>query len=95
MMPSITNAESIGFERIKQLVAAVLKTTREVDAWRNDYDPGTQEWYTLCNLAETAESLAIALPVEMLPDEEWRYVSPGEYAACDDILATLKEAEGK
>ncbi|MCX5237244.1 hypothetical protein OG824_18760 [Streptomyces prunicolor] len=95
MMPTIQNADTIAFDRVKKLVAEVLKTTREVDAWRNDYDPGTQEWYTLCNLAETAESLALSLPVEMLPDEEWRHVSPAEYAACDDILAALKEAEGK
>ncbi|KOG26799.1 hypothetical protein [Streptomyces viridochromogenes] len=95
MMPSVENAESIPFERIKKLVADVLKTTREVDAWRNDYDPGTQEWYTLCNLAETAESLALALPVEMLPDEEWRHVSPAEYAACDELLAILADTEAE
>ncbi|RPF45726.1 hypothetical protein EDD96_2288 [Streptomyces sp. Ag109_G2-6] len=95
MMPSIRNAESIAFDRIKNLVADVLRTTREVTAWRNDYDPGTQEWYTLCNLAETAESLALSLPVEMLPDEEWRWVSPAEYAAVDELLTLLEGTEGK
>ncbi|NUK41826.1 hypothetical protein HRW13_13225 [Streptomyces lunaelactis] len=90
-MPSIKNAESIAFDRIKNLVADVLKAAREVTTWRNDYDPGTQEWYTLCNLAETAESLALSLPVEMLPDKEWRYVSPGEYAACDELLGVLAD----
>ncbi|WP_405978843.1 hypothetical protein [Streptomyces sp. NBC_00158] len=95
MMPSIRNAESMGLDRIKMLVAEVLKTVREVNEWRNDYDPGSQEWYTLCNLAETAESLALSLPVEMLPDSEWRHVSPSEYAACDEILAILDEVSAK
>lgn len=95
MMPSIRNAESLGLDRIKTLVADVLKIAREVNEWRNDYDPASQEWYTLCNLAETAESLAMSLPVEMLPDSEWRWVSPSEYAACDEILAVLAEAEAK
>ncbi|MFE5971414.1 hypothetical protein ACFQ64_04545 [Streptomyces sp. NPDC056460] len=95
MMPSIQNAESIGFDRIKNLVADVLKTVREVEEWRNDYDPMTQEWYTLCNLADTAGSLALSLPVEMLPDKEWRHVSDAEYAACDDLLEILAEDEAK
>lgn len=95
MMPTIRNAESIALDRIKNLVADVLKIAREVTAWRNDYDPGTQEWYTLCNLAQTSEGLALSLPVEMLPDEEWRWVSPAEYAACDEILALLEGSEGK
>ncbi|MGV9312610.1 hypothetical protein ACWDR0_10485 [Streptomyces sp. NPDC003691] len=95
MMPSIRNTESIAFDRIKNLVADVLKATREITQWRTDYDPGTQEWYTLLNLSETAESLALSLPVEMLPDKEWRYVSPGEYAACAEILALLEGSEGK
>jgi hypothetical protein len=95
MMPTIRNAESIAFSKIKLLVAEVLKTAREVTAWRNDYDPGTQEWYTLCNLAQTAESLALTLPVEMLPDAEWRYVSPAEYAACDELLAILADTEAE
>ncbi|MGW0899261.1 hypothetical protein ACWD0G_20135 [Streptomyces goshikiensis] len=95
MMPSIQNAESLGLDRIKTLVAAVLKTAREVNEWRNDYDPGSQEWYTLLNLAETAESLALSLPVEMLPDSEWRHVSPSEYAAVDEILAILDEVSAK
>ncbi|MER7111227.1 hypothetical protein [Streptomyces sp. NPDC000229] len=93
--PSIRYAESIAFDRIKNLVADVLKTAREVTTWRNDYDPGTQEWYMLCNLAQTAESLALSLPVEMLPDEEWRHVSPAEYAACDELLAILAEVEAE
>ncbi|MGW8743529.1 hypothetical protein [Streptomyces sp. NPDC055794] len=92
MMPSITNPDSMQLVRIKELVAEILKTTREVEEWRNEYDPGSQEWYTLCNLAQNAESLAFSLPVEMLPEAEWRYVSPGEYAAVEEILDTLKEA---
>lgn len=95
MMPSIQNAQSIGFDRIKNLVAEVLKTAREVEEWRNDYDPMTQEWYTLINLAETASSLALSLPVEMLPDSEWRHVSDAEYAACDDLLEILAEGEAQ
>lgn len=95
MMPSIQNAESIAFDRIKNLVAEVLKAVREVEEWRNDYDPATQEWYTLCNLADTAGSLATSLPVEMLPDAEWRQVSDAEYAACDDLLEILAEDDAK
>ncbi|MFI5861831.1 hypothetical protein [Streptomyces sp. NPDC051546] len=95
MMPSIQNAESVAFDRIKNLVAEVLKTVREVEEWRNDYDPATQEWYTLCNLADTAGSLALSLPVEMLPDAEWRHVSDAEYAACDELLEILAEDDSK
>lgn len=94
-MPSIKNAESLAFDRIKTIVADVLKTVREVEEWRNDYDPGSQEWYTLCNLADNAGSLVMSLPVEMLPDEEWRHVSEAEYAACDDLLEILAEGEAK
>ncbi|WP_328742146.1 hypothetical protein OG436_14040 [Streptomyces caniferus] len=79
-------------DRIKTMVAEILQTTREVEEWRNDYDPGSQEWYTLVNLAQTAESLALSLPVEMLPDAEWRWVSSSEYAVVDEILDALKEA---
>ncbi|MGA5019269.1 hypothetical protein ACPCAA_17855 [Streptomyces griseoincarnatus] len=91
MFPTIKHAESVAFSRIKLLVADVLKTAREVREWREDYAPNTQEWFTLCNLAETAESLALSLPVEMLPDSEWRYVSPSEYAAVDELLAILDD----
>ncbi|MEW1694504.1 hypothetical protein [Streptomyces sp. NPDC091278] len=94
-MPSIENAESIALDVIKTLVAEVLKTAREIEEWRNDYDPKTQEWYTLINFSQTASSLAFALPVEMLPDSEWRYVSEAEYAACDDLLEILAEDEAK
>jgi hypothetical protein len=93
MMPSIKNAESIAFDRIKNLVADVLKAAREVT--RRDDALDTQEGYALLNLAQTAESLALSLPVEMLPDEEWRWVSPAEYAACDEILALLEGSEAK
>jgi hypothetical protein len=89
MMPSIRNAESIAFSRIKLLVADVLKAAREVT--RRGDAPDTQEAYALLNLAQTAESLALSLPVEMLPDEEWRYVSDAEYAACDELLAILAD----
>lgn len=92
MMPSITNPDSMQLDRIKTMVAEILQTTREVEEWRNDYDPGSQEWYTLVNLAQTAESLALSLPVEMLPDAEWRWVSSSEYAVVDEILDALKEA---
>ncbi|MFI1655641.1 hypothetical protein ACH4ZU_12140 [Streptomyces sp. NPDC020472] len=94
-MPSVQNPQSIAFDRIKTLVADVLKITREIDEWRNDYDPASQEWYTLLNLSDTASSLALSLPVEMLPDREWRHVSPAEYAAVDEILALLEGGEAK
>ncbi|MFJ3974866.1 hypothetical protein [Streptomyces sp. NPDC090021] len=93
MMPSIKNAESIAFNRIKLLVADVLKAAREVT--RRDEPLDTQEAYALLNLAQTAESLALSLPVEMLPEEEWRWVSPAEYAAVDEILALIEGTESK
>ncbi|QXE37140.1 hypothetical protein KQY30_25905 [Streptomyces sp. GMY02] len=80
-------------DRIKEKVREVLVVIREVEKWREDHDPGTDEWYTLCNLADLAEQLVFALPVEMLPDEEVRTPDPREYGVIDEILAALGEAE--
>lgn len=82
-------------DHIKAKVREVLTVTREVEKWREDYDPATDEWYTLCNLAETAERLVFALPVEMLPDEEVRTPHPREYEVIDEILAALREVDTK
>ena len=46
---------------IQQYARAVLALVREVNAWRDEYDPGTAEWLTLCALAEAAEQLALSV----------------------------------
>ncbi|MFE3578153.1 hypothetical protein [Streptomyces vinaceus] len=79
-------------DQIKSLAREVLAIHREVDEWRNDYDPGSQEWYTLVNLGEVAARLVFALPVEMLPEEELRTPNPREYEALDELMAALDEA---
>jgi len=78
--------------QIKSYVREVLAIHREVEEWRNDYDPGSQEWYTLINLSQVAARLAFALPVEMLPEEEVRTPSPREYDLLDELMAALDEA---
>jgi hypothetical protein len=89
MFPTIEQPESIGLDRIKESAREVLAIAREVEKGREGHDPGTQESYTLLNLAQTAARLVYALPVEMLPEEEWRYVSPSEYAAVGELLEIL------
>ncbi|MGW2539660.1 hypothetical protein ACWC5I_01980 [Kitasatospora sp. NPDC001574] len=82
-------------EEVKNLVREVLKIHREVEEWRDDFDPGSQEWYTLVNLSQVAARLAFALPVEMLPEEEVRTPSPQEYALLDELIALASEGETK
>ncbi|MGW1259694.1 hypothetical protein ACWD5Q_32085 [Streptomyces sp. NPDC002513] len=74
---------------IKKKARAVLEITRQVEAWREDYDPGTDEWHTLCTLADAAETLVFALPIEMLPDEEVRTVTPYETQLVKELLELL------
>jgi hypothetical protein len=50
-------------KRTTQLQAMV----REVQAWREEQDPGTPEWLTLVELAEQVEGLLTALPWELQP----------------------------
>ncbi len=50
-------------KRTTQLQAMV----REVQAWREEQDPGTPEWHTLVELAEQVEGLLTALPWELQP----------------------------
>ncbi|QBI99437.1 hypothetical protein SEA_CAELUM_77 [Streptomyces phage Caelum] len=50
-------------KRTTQLQAMV----REVQAWREEQDPGTPEWHTLVELAERVEGLLTALPWELQP----------------------------
>jgi hypothetical protein len=50
-------------KRTTQLQAMV----REVQAWRQEQDPGTPEWLTLVELAEQVEGLLTALPWELQP----------------------------
>ncbi|NEA50436.1 hypothetical protein [Streptomyces sp. SID10815] len=75
--------------RIQQKVREVLAVTREVEKWRTDYDPGTDEWFTLCNLADLAEQLVFSLPNEMLPEEESHDPSGQEHASVDDLVKAL------
>ncbi|MCZ4085464.1 MULTISPECIES: hypothetical protein [Streptomyces] len=78
-------------EQIQDFARKVLAITREVE--REDYDPGTQEWYTLLNLSQTAARLVYALPVEMLPPEEVRPVSVYEERLLDELLGILADLE--
>ncbi|MEY9937622.1 hypothetical protein [Streptacidiphilus sp. MAP5-3] len=39
----------------------VLTFVREINDWRDEYDPGTNEWLTLCALSEAAEQLALSV----------------------------------
>ncbi|WKU46768.1 hypothetical protein Q3V23_23400 [Streptomyces sp. VNUA116] len=55
---------------IKDHIRTVLKTCREVTAAREDFEPGTAEWYTLLALAQETHRLIISLPAELLPEEE-------------------------
>lgn len=50
-------------KRTTQLQALV----REVQAWREEHDPGTPEWLTLVELAEQVEGLLTALPWTLQP----------------------------
>jgi hypothetical protein len=50
-------------KRTTQLQAMV----REVQAWREEQDPGTPEWLTLVELAEQVEGLLTALPWTLQP----------------------------
>ncbi|PPT14826.1 hypothetical protein [Streptomyces cinnamoneus] len=79
-------------DQIKTLAREVLAIHREVEEWREDHDPGSQEWYTLVNLADVAARLIFALPVEMLPEEEVRTPNPREYQVLDELMTALNEA---
>ncbi|MFC9736694.1 hypothetical protein ACFVKC_02110 [Streptomyces noursei] len=76
-------------DNIKKTVRGILQVTREVSEWREDYDPGTDEWHTLCNLADLAEQLVFSLPNELLPVEELRHTSGHEHATVDELLKVL------
>ncbi|MFE2104331.1 hypothetical protein ACFXAF_00415 [Kitasatospora sp. NPDC059463] len=80
-------------DNIKTDAREILAIHREVDEWRNDYDPGSQEWCTLVNLAQLSARLVFSLPVDMLPEEELRIPSPFEYQAADELLAELAALE--
>ncbi|WP_371671245.1 hypothetical protein OG985_28665 [Streptomyces sp. NBC_00289] len=93
MTPSVNTPGSIAFEQIQTAAREVLAITRQVDEWREDYDPGTDEWHTLLLLSEAAAKLAFALPVEMLPPEEVRPVSEYELRLSDELLDLLTSIE--
>ncbi|MGW6600579.1 hypothetical protein [Streptomyces sp. NPDC055036] len=61
---------------LKDLIRSVLATVREVEEWREEYDPGTAEWNTLLNLSDEVLSLIDRLPPELLPDEKVRGPAP-------------------
>jgi hypothetical protein len=82
-------------QHIQEKVRAVLVLTREIEEWRQEYDPGTDEWLTLCNLADVAESLVLALPAEMLPEEEIRTPGDHEYEVIDELRAQLDGLDEK
>lgn len=52
---------------IRQRTTSLRDLVAEVQAWREDQDPGTPEWHTLCELADQVEGLLAALPWELQP----------------------------
>ncbi|MFI9229003.1 hypothetical protein [Streptomyces rimosus] len=73
-------------DSITDSIRKVLSMCREVTAWRESFDSGTSEWYTLLALAQETHRLLISLPAELLPEEE--RPSP----AMAEILDALQEA---
>lgn len=78
---------------IVQRIRELLKTVREVEEWRDQHDPGTPEWETLCALSSGVAGLIFSLPAEMLPPEELRVPSSGEYALIDELLSLIDEVQ--
>jgi hypothetical protein len=79
---------------VQRAIREVLKITREVEAWRAQHNPATEEWHILCGLADAAQSLIFALPADMLPDDERRTPNHREYELVDALLSALaKEGE--
>lgn len=76
-------------QTIQEKVRDLLKTVREVGEWRDEYDPGTPEWHTLCDLSDGVSGLIFSLPPELLPEEEVRHPHPNEYAVLDELLSAL------
>jgi hypothetical protein len=52
---------------IRKRTTSLQALVREVQAWREEQDPGTPEWLTLVELAEQVEGLLTALPWVMQP----------------------------
>ncbi|QES29206.1 hypothetical protein DEJ47_24720 [Streptomyces venezuelae] len=73
-------------ENLQDSIRRVLSMCREVTVWREDFDPGTAEWYTLLALSQETHRLLISLPAELLPEEE--RPSP----AMAEILDALQDA---
>ncbi|MFC1403191.1 MULTISPECIES: hypothetical protein [Streptacidiphilus] len=74
---------------IQQNARAVLAIVREVNAWRDEYDPGTAEWLTLCGLAESAEQLALWVADQPLrPEPAIQHKSPKDGTRSLDSLFT-------
>jgi len=72
---------------IQQNARAVLALVRDVNAWRDEYDPGTAEWLTLCALAESAEQLALSVADQPpRPESAIKHGSPQDRAPSLDSL---------
>ncbi|MFJ3775246.1 hypothetical protein ACIPX0_26485 [Streptomyces sp. NPDC090075] len=52
---------------IQERTTSLQALVREVQEWREEQDPGTAEWHTLCELADQVEGLITALPLGMQP----------------------------
>ncbi|GAB2329251.1 hypothetical protein [Streptomyces variabilis] len=79
-------------DSIKDSIRTVLKMCREVTVWREDFDPGTAEWYTLVALSQETHRLLISLPAELLPEEERPSPAMAEIL---DALQGLAEEDAK
>ncbi|WP_438470749.1 hypothetical protein [Streptomyces asiaticus] len=74
---------------VTQKIRELLILIREVEEWREEQDPGTPEWLSLCGLAEQASDLIFSLPTELLPEEELRTPAPAEAPTVDELLKLL------
>ncbi|MFD7259340.1 hypothetical protein [Streptomyces sp. NPDC059874] len=84
-------------QTIQEKVRGLLQTVREVDEWREEYDPATPEWHTLCDLSDRVAGLIYSLPMELIPEEEIREVIGDGSGTQEilDILASLLTKEGE
>jgi hypothetical protein len=67
-------------KEIRERTTKLRDLVKEVQEWREEQDPGTPEWLTLCELAEQVEGLLLALPWELQPvptiDELMELIGP-------------------
>ncbi|MFJ6183740.1 hypothetical protein [Streptomyces sp. NPDC092295] len=65
---------------LKDIIRSLLASVREVEKWREEYDLGTAEWFTLLNLSDEVSSLIDRLSPELLPEEELQHAESAEAA---------------